>query len=154
METLSQLTTILTGLGVNSTLWIQLGLFLVTFLLLNNLVFNRFQAALDQRHDKTVGGEDSTKLLLVEAQEIQSRYEKRAREVNEQIKSAYDAAMSEATRKQSELLESTRKEAAETIKKAREQITAQARDSKAKLQIELPVISGMIAAKLLGKETT
>src|SRR5688500_7736077 len=102
MDTLSQLSTILTCLGVNSTIWIQLGLLLLTFILLNNLVFKRFQSALDERHDKTVGGEDLTKQLLLETQEIQARYERRAREVNDQIRTAFDLAMSDAYKKQNE----------------------------------------------------
>lgn len=152
MEALNQLSTILTGLGVNSTIWIQLGLFLFTFVLLNNLVFKSYQKALDERHHKTVGGEDLTKQLLSEAQEIQARYEKRAREVNVDIKSAYDLAMGEAYKKQSEILENTRKEAAEAIKQARAKIGAQVRDAQGQLQKEMPAISGLIASKLMGKD--
>jgi F0F1-type ATP synthase membrane subunit b/b' len=154
MEALNQLTTILTGLGVNSTMWIQLGLFLFTFVLLNNLVFKSYQKALNERHDKTIGGEDLTKQLLAEAHDIQARYEKRAREVNVNIKSAYDEAMGAAYKKQSEILESTRKEAAESIKQARTKITAQVRDAQVQLQKELPAISGLIATKLMGKEVS
>ena len=152
MEALNQLSAILTGLGVNSTVWIQLGLFLFTFVLLNNLVFKSYQRAFQERHDKTLGGEDLTKQLVLEAQEIQSRYEKRARQVNDQIKSAYDSAMGEAYKKQNEIMENTRKEAAEALKQARAKITTQVRDARGALHNDLPAISSLIVAKLMGKE--
>jgi F0F1-type ATP synthase membrane subunit b/b' len=154
VETLSQLATILTGLGVNSTFWIQLGLFLFTFLIVNNFVFKPYQKALQQRHEKTIGGEDVTKQLVLEAQEIQARYERRARQVNEQIKSAYDSALSLAYKKQSDILETTRKDAAEAMKQSRDKISTQVTEARTQLQKELPVISALIATKLMGKETT
>ncbi|MEQ1876540.1 MAG: ATP synthase F0 subunit B [Bdellovibrionia bacterium] len=154
MEALNQLNAILTGLGVNSTVWIQLGLFLFTFVLLNNVVFKSYQKAFQERHDKTLGGEDLTKQLVLEAQEIQSRYEKRARQVNEQIKTAYDAALGEAYKKQNDNMENTRKEAAEALKQARVKITSQVRDARGQLQADLPAISALVASKLMGKETT
>jgi F0F1-type ATP synthase membrane subunit b/b' len=153
MEAINQLSGILTGLGVNSTVWVQLGLFLFTFVLVNVVVFKPFQKALEERHHKTFGSEDITKQLVAEAQEIQGRYEKRARDVNVQIKTAYDSALSQAYKKQSEILEATRKESNDSIKRAREQIMVQVREARAQLERDLPVISALISSKLIGKET-
>jgi len=149
---MDQLLTILTGLGVNQTIWVQLALFLITFLVLNNVVFKRYQVALVERHQKTLGGEDLTKQLVLEAQDIQARYEKRARQVNEQIKSAYDTAVGAGYKKQNDILEATRKEAADTIKQARDKISEQVREARGQLQRELPAISSLISTRLTGKE--
>jgi F-type H+-transporting ATPase subunit b len=154
MNALSQLTAILTGLGVNQTIWIQLILFILTYLILANLVFKPYQSALNERHKKTLGGEDVTKKLIFETQELQARFERKARQVNEEIKSVYDLARAEAARRQTEILDAARKESSDLIQKTRENISGEIKRARETLHAEIPAISSMIATRLIGKEST
>jgi len=149
METIISL---LHALGIDQTIWAQLAFFLVTFAVLNWLVFKPYLRAFDQRAKNTFGSETAAKELLEETDKLQKLYEQTARRINDKIREVYDRAKTNAQESQNKILDLARDESTELIKRSRAQIRAEVQIAKTSLQPEVKTISHLISNKLIGKE--
>ena len=143
---------ILSSLGVNSTLWIQLACFLVSYVALSNLVLKPYLAALTEREKRTIGNEETAIRLIEEANNLYAQYEKKAREINSEMKSEYDVSRAKALKEAEALLHSAREEAATLLDSARSKITGEIQTARKSLSADVPAIGSAIASKLAGKE--
>lgn len=143
---------LLTALGINSTVWLQLASFLVSYLALSNLVFKPYLKAYRERERRTVGGEESAVRTVEEAQQLQLTYEQRAKHLNSEIRSVYEAHRSEATKQYEKQVEAARAEAAEALDSARQKISTEVQAARKSLSAEIPAVSRAIASRLSGKE--
>jgi len=143
---------LLSALGVNQTIWIQLACFLVSYLALTQLVFKPYMKAYHEREKRTVGNEESAVRIIEEAQELTANYEKKARDLNSQIKHLYDQKRSEAQRDYEVLVKGAREEASAAIESVREKISNEVQAARKKLSIEIPAVSEAIASRLVGKD--
>lgn len=143
---------ILKSLGVNSTLWIQLVCFLVSYLALHFLILKPYSAALRERENRTIGNQENAVRIIDEANELQADFEKKAKSINSEIKKAFDQSRSEATKEYDRLVESARGEAEAVLAEARTQISGEIKSAKTVLVSEVPNVSAAIASKLAGKE--
>ena len=87
---------ILSSLGVNSTIWLQLACFLISYVALTQLVLKPYLAAYNERQGRTVGNEEKAVRLLEETNEIQSTYADKVRAINSEMKAIYDASRTKA----------------------------------------------------------
>jgi F-type H+-transporting ATPase subunit b len=143
---------ILSALGVNWTIWIQLGCFVVAYLALSQLIFKPYLAALHERNQRTIGNEEYADRVIEETHQLQGRYEERAREINQQYKSIYDRSRVEATREHDQIVLRARQEAMKLIEQNRIAIEKEVRAAKDELSQQVPVVGLAIASKLVGKE--
>ncbi len=143
---------LLSALGVNETIWIQLGCFLVSYVALTQLVFKPYLKAYHERENRTIGGEETAVRIIEEAQELSGSYEKRAREMNSEIKHVYDRKRAEAAKDSEALLAEARKNSASLLEAAREKVKAEVEAARKKLSTEIPVVSSAIASRLAGKD--
>jgi F-type H+-transporting ATPase subunit b len=143
---------LLTALGVNQTIWIQLGCFLVSYLALTELVFKPYMKAYHEREKRTVGGEESAIRIVEEAQELTGHYEKRAREMNSEIKHVYDKKRSEALKDYEAMLAEARKTSSSLVEASRAKIKTEVEAARKKIAAEIPAVSGAIASRLAGKD--
>ena len=143
---------ILNSLGVNSTLWIQLVCFLVSYAALTQLVLKPYLAAMHEREKRTVGNEEAAGRILEEANTLFSQYETRARAINTEMKVQYDAARSAATKQAESIMTNARVEATQLLESARRKITTEVQGARTSLSNEIPAIGSAIATKLAGKD--
>jgi F0F1-type ATP synthase membrane subunit b/b' len=143
---------ILTSLGVDHTLWIQLACFIVSYLAISNLIIKPYMAALKERELRTLGGEENAVRLIEEANQLGVAYEQKARSINNEIKSFYDRSRTEAMAEQESLVQSARNDAGGTLETAREKITSEIQSARKTLAAEVPAVSAAMASKLAGKE--
>src|SRR3954469_9588798 len=99
---------LLRSLGVNSTFWIQVACFIISFSSLTFLVFIPYLRAHQEREARTVGSEESATRLIQEAHDLQQQYEQRAKVVNSQIKGAFDVQRQEAQKEYDRLVQNAR----------------------------------------------
>ncbi|MEI7973474.1 MAG: hypothetical protein WCH11_03810, partial [Bdellovibrio sp.] len=66
---------ILNQLGINSSVWIQFVLFVVTLFLLQKLVFEAFAQAAFAREEKTQGSQEKTEQIQGQIQALSRKYE-------------------------------------------------------------------------------
>lgn len=143
---------ILRTLGVNSTLWIQLGCFLVSYLALTQLVLKPYMAALREREKRTVGNEETAVRMIEETTELHAEYEKKARSISGEIKGFYDQSRSAAMKEYDRLVAAAQQEAAQELEKSRALISSAIQGARAQLISEVPAVSSAIASKMAGKE--
>jgi F0F1-type ATP synthase membrane subunit b/b' len=143
---------ILTALGVNSTLWIQLGCFLVAYVALTQLVFKPYMAAFHERITRTIGNEEYAQRILQEVADLQTQYEVRARELNDETKSIFDQTRVAAMRDYDKTISAARQETTDLLEKTRIQIAVNIREAQTAVMREAPDVGRVIASKLMGKE--
>ena len=143
---------LLTALGVNHTIWIQLGCFLVSYVALTELVFKPYMKAYHEREKRTVGGEEFAIRIIEEAQELTSHYERKAREINSEIKGLYDQKRSDAMKDYEKMLADARESSSGLIQEARKKIATEVEAARKKLAAEIPAVSSAIASRLAGKD--
>ncbi len=139
-------------LGIDSTVWFQLVSFLIAYLALSNLVFKPYLKAFHERERRTVGSEESAVRIVEEAQQLQMNYEQRAKHLNSEIRSVYEAHRAEATKQYEKQVEAARAESATALDSARQKISTEVQAARKALSAEIPAVSAAIAARLSGKD--
>lgn len=143
---------ILTALGVDKTLWIHLVCFFVSYLALSQLIFKPYLRAYEEREKRTVGNEEHAVRLVREAGDLQGQYEQKAKVVNAQIKSAFDASRVDAGKRYESLVLAAREEAQKLLESSRAQLAKEIQSARKALSAEIPAVSSAIASKLAGKD--
>jgi F-type H+-transporting ATPase subunit b len=143
---------ILTSLGINSTIWIQLVCFLISYVSFSQLVLKPYMAALNEREKRTVGNEEIAVRLVEEAADLHAEYEQKARSLSAEIKGFYDEHRNNALKESDRILAEAREEAGRVLTQSRGQIALQIDAARRALSAEVPAISAAMASKLAGKE--
>ncbi len=143
---------ILLALGVNTTIWFQLGCFLVAFLAVSQLIFKPYLAAHNERVRRTAGQEDSAERVLQEVTSLRTQYESKAREVNSTFRAIYDQSRTEAMREHDRLVTAAREMTSKYIDENRRQIAGEMDKARKELTKEAPAVGAAIAGRLIGKE--
>ena len=145
---------ILAQLKIDSTIWIQLGGFIVTYIILSELMFKPYYKAHNERVDRTIGDQDSAVRILQDSEDLYGQYETEARKLNVKHKEIYDLSRTEAVREFDRIVNSARSSAQRETVQLKERITKEVNSAKAELKSEIPKISSAIAVKLLGGESS
>jgi F0F1-type ATP synthase membrane subunit b/b' len=143
---------ILKSLGVDSTLWIHLACFLISYVALTQLILRPYMAAAKEREARTVGGEENAVRIIDEANNLHSEYEQKARSVNSEIKGFYDQSRSAAMKEYDRLVEAARNEANQLLTASRTEIAGEVQTARRTLSSDIPNVATAIASKLAGKE--
>lgn len=141
-----------TALGINSTLFMQIGVFLVTFIFLKYVLFDPYFAAFMERDRKTVGQVGEAEKYILETKALEERYVVEARKINEEYKAVYDKTRAEALKLYEEKVHAARERAKTDVESARAEISKHAEAARKEIQNELPQISELISSRLLGKD--
>ncbi len=143
---------ILRALGVDSTLFVHLVCFAISYFFLTTFVLKPYMAALRERENRTVGNEETAVRLIDEANHLQSQFEQKAKAINSEIKGHYDRSRSEAMAKYDQLVQGARTEANSILKNAQGEIQREISGARQALKGEIPAVTAAIASKLAGKE--
>ncbi len=77
------------SLGLNTTLFIQFGIFMVSFGILHYLLFKPYNNAAQERYDRTVGNEESAHQFDEEIELIERKYKERALQTNNEVQEVF-----------------------------------------------------------------
>jgi F-type H+-transporting ATPase subunit b len=149
---MAELTKILISLGINQTLWVQLGVFVVVFVIVNQFVFKPYFRAFLERQAQTTGSQDQAEQILTQTRELEALYQRKMRGLAADIKEVFDRARSEAASKQEKLNSEAREQAKNTIESGRRQIEIEYNKAREELLKETDGLSRDIAGKLISKE--
>jgi len=145
---------LLTSLGVNPTLVIQLGIFLFVFFILKYLLFGPYFRAFNQRNESTVGQTELAERYLQETKALEDEYAMKAQVANERYRTIYDQTRAEATKEYDRLVGEARAQAKTQVEGARQKIQKEVDGAQAQLTKEIPEVVKIINQKLLGKDLT
>jgi F-type H+-transporting ATPase subunit b len=135
------------------TIIYQAALFVALYFILKNLVFDRFLANLDARHDRTRGALEAATRLREEAARLQTDYEGQLAEMRRRAAAEREAIRRQAEEEERELVQSARQEAARALTEARVKIAAEAEATRTALAGETTRLSEEILANLLGRRS-
>lgn len=138
-------------LGLNTTYFYQLGLFLVSFVVLRATFFGPITRLIELRHKRTVADNaEAEKLEQQNAVKIQE-FKDRLSEVRQEIRAERDRAISEARKQDALLIAQAREEAKKLTQNAVAQAEA-ARDATLKnLGSEIDSLASSLTKKLLSE---
>lgn len=144
---------ILESIGLDQTLFIQFAIFFVTYIFINQLVFKPYNKAFEERTKKTVGNQGLAEQALEETKVLELEYEQKARMINSEFKTIYDASKAEALHEYDRLISEARENAKNVLTANRKKIANELEKAKLDLSKEVPLVSDAIVSKLLGKES-
>ncbi|MGE3759190.1 MAG: hypothetical protein AB7H97_15610, partial [Pseudobdellovibrionaceae bacterium] len=139
------------SLGINSTVFIQFAIFLVTFLFLKEFVFEAYNKALEQRTHRTKGGEELALDIQKETESLKTQFEIKAREINSEITKVFDKHRTESSKEVDKVVGSARAEANALIEASRERISKEVSTAKESMNNEVPKLAEAMTARLLGR---
>jgi F0F1-type ATP synthase membrane subunit b/b' len=143
---------LLTSLGVNSTLAVQFGLFLVTYFALKDILFRPYFEAYNERNERTVGKAEQAERFVAETRELEEKFAIRAREVNERYKLVYDRSRNEALKEYDRLVTEARQRAKEMTDGSRGKIQLEMQEARSHLGQEVTGVAQLINRQLIGKD--
>lgn len=142
---------ILQSIGINSTAGIQFVIFVIAIFFLNKFVFTSYAHAAEERLKRTKGGEDLALEFQKKAIELQSVYELKAREINDQIKSIVDEAKGAANKQYESTVSAARDQATTLTNENRSKVLAAFNQASVQLKEQTSTMAMAITNKLLGK---
>jgi F-type H+-transporting ATPase subunit b len=143
---------ILEQLEINQTLYTQLVIFAVLFVLLSTIYFKPFMKLFHLRHQKTVADREAAEKLMGQADSKFDEYKRRLAEERQAARQEYERALAEAKKEESVLLSQAREDAKKITQEAVESIARQREGLKAQLEIDVESMARSISEKLLSRK--
>ena len=134
------------------TIWVQLGLFLFALGFLSKVVFNPYLAAYNERQNQTTGNQDEAEQIAAKTRELETIYQRQARNLNTDIKSVFDKERLAAQKEHEKIVVEAKDKAKATLDKARTTIEGEYNRAREELLKESPTLGKSIASRLLSKE--
>ncbi len=144
----------LEALGVNATVLYQFGFFLITYIVLSNVLFKPYYKAFLTRGEKTVGNTESAEKMLAEARDLEAEYELKAREINTKVRGIYEQSRQQAMREQEKQMAEARLRAKQIIEDNKQKVQTEVARAQQEISKEVTSVSQAMATKLLGKDLT
>lgn len=136
-------------LGINTTSLIQFVIYSITLVFLSKVVFAPYSKALNERQNRTKGGEELALEFTGKAAELQSTYENKLRTLNSEIKEIIDSAKLVATKDYTTLVEAARGQAEQSVHANRTQIASSVQAASAELKSQTTAVAMAITHKLI-----
>ncbi len=143
---------LLRNLGVNSTVWIHLIIFVVAFAFIYLLMFKPYFVAYLKRLEMTEGNELRADSLNNETTELVLKYASLAKDLNSQTKSYYEMAQKEAQEIHAKTIEATALEVEQMLQSSRKKIVDEVESARRELKSNVSELSHAIELKLLGRD--
>jgi F-type H+-transporting ATPase subunit b len=129
----------------------QVILFLVLWLILNKLLFQPYLHLLDERERKTSGAQHDSTDLEFEGARLKAQYEESIAQAQAAGYAAKDAILQEARQQREKILNQARQEAALTLERTRSEVMAAMERERGLAAAEVAAVAGEMVAKVLGR---
>lgn len=155
MQLFAPLSTLLSGgspIDLDGTVFIQLVLFFVAFILLYALVFKPMMALFEAREEAIDGAQDEAKRLQAEVQSKQSEFDAEMSKVRSTATEERERLKAEGQKLETRLLEKVREETQKVMADAKERLDKEAGSARTQLNSATPALAREIASRVLGRE--
>ena len=149
---MDQVIKILTSLGIDSTFYLQFGIFFVAFISMKWIVFDPYLKAHNERLKRTVGGVEETESLLQATERKEEEYSQQAKRLNGQIREIFAHQNEKAKKEKEQIMAVAKKEADGLMKGARSDLQASVDQLRKEMETHIPSISQSIQKKFLGSQ--
>jgi len=141
---------ILLQLGVNSTIFIMIGLFIGTYLIVSFLAIRRVAATVVERSARTEGRDQEIYELRGSLTVLNEELETALKKARHEASEAFADLKMKAVEDNRNILQKAREQAAEQIKLARADVESRLAVETRKLREEIPEISRQILEQIAG----
>ncbi len=146
MEILSSM---LSQLGINESIFVMLGLFIGTFAVFHVLVLGKLSATLIERDQRTAGREDAVHHLAKELESTRGEIHASLQKARIEANTEFVAIKNKALEQQRGVVQLAREKATDEMQKTRKVVADQFTQEIKKLEQEVPMISKAILERLL-----
>ncbi|MFO1463024.1 MAG: ATP synthase F0 subunit B [bacterium] len=136
----------------NETLFVQIGVFLFTFIVLNFLVFRPVLRLMERRKSLTVGAEHEAEVLGEKTQKLIETHQGKMQEARNQGLALKEKSKKEGEAEANALSAQAHQELEATLEKTRSEIAQQSKEAQLKLRSLSRELSREMAEKLLGRK--
>lgn len=143
---------LLESLGVNSSIFAQLVIFLIAYVLLSRIAFKPYLEALNKRDANTVGGEETAEKLNQEVESLKKEFDEKAKEMSLAQMEIYNSAQAEAQKTYDSLVAQERKNSEDSIESMKTKVKKNIGEARGQMSSEVPKVSQEIIGKLIGKK--
>ena len=139
-------------IDLDGTIWIQLGLFGIAFLLFRPLIFRPMIALFEARENAIEGSKLEALRLQDEAAAESEEFDEEMRRLRLQAGEERDRLRAEGKRLERTLLDRVREETDKQLSDADERLSSEAAKLRSDIQVSVPALARQIASKLLDRE--
>lgn len=143
---------IIQQLGLDSTVFVQAGIFILVFLVLSQVYFKPFLKLFDLRHKRLIEDRNAAESLIKDADAKFEEYRKKLAEERAEARQAYEALVNESKREESAILNQARAEAKKITQEAAENANQQREKIKKQLDADVEGLARSIADQLLTRK--
>ena len=140
--------TIFRSLGVDQTVFIQFGIFMVLFLALKSIFFNRLQSVLELREGKTTKLESEANKKLNEAQELEKKYKTLIDKAYSEAQEQFNRQKNEAIREQTMTFKEVESEVNSKLESERKDFEKQLEKKKSEVMMNADGLAKSLVEKL------
>lgn len=155
MELTVALSVLLSGgsmIDLDGTLFVQVAIFFVAFLVLRGLVFQPVMALFDARDAAIGGARQAARDMEQEAEDARAKLEGELKSVRQAANTERETVRTDAQRLAREQTERAREDAESQLKGARAKLDQEGAQVRAQMNALVPTLASQIASKLLGRE--
>lgn len=138
-------------IDIDATAIVQLGIVLLTFLILRSLVFAPVLDSMSARSAKTDQARADAQALSARARELSDRYDADLLEARTRAAAAKLTLRSEGVRHKEQLQTEARAAMQKRLSEVRDHVAAETEGARREMQPQVEALSRAIAAKLLGR---
>lgn len=139
-------------IDLDGTVFVQLAMFFIAFVVLYALVFKPMVALLDARDHAIEGAKDEAKHLEAEVLSKQATFDAQLRSVQSSSGEDRERLRAEGQELERRLLETVRVETQQLQSDAKAKLDSEARIARAELASGRPELARIIASRVLGRE--
>ena len=139
-------------IDLDGTMLVQMGIFFVTMIFLQFLVFKPMVALFDARDEAIDGAKDDAKRLTAEADDAGTTFDDEMRKVRAASQDERERLRREGHNLENTLLSKVQAETQGQLAEAEKKAEQAAEKVRREMQAKLPIIAHQIASKLLNRE--
>ena len=140
---------ILAQLGIDSTAFVQFGIYVVSFFTFYYLIFKPYFEAFNKRVEHTFGSQENSEKIVEQTNELKVEFDRKTQSINESYKEIFDNQRTLAMNEHDRIIGEARDKAKSIIENTREKIKSEIDKTKTELQTHIPEVSNQVVEKLL-----
>ncbi|MEZ4460575.1 MAG: ATP synthase F0 subunit B [bacterium] len=137
------------AIDFDATLVIQMGLFLLLFMVLKPLLFTPFMKAMDERHQGLEGSREDADEFEARAERALNEYEKKMRDARREATEVRESLRTQGQAEYQDLIGEAREEISAKIETERQSVAAQREEALTQLQGRADDLANTIVGKML-----
>ena len=140
---------LISSLGINSTLFVMMGIFVGTYWVCYVLFLKRLSNFLIERDGRTQGRSESVDHLNEELQSLHAQIQSKRKTVQVEAEQLFTEIKTRALDEQTRLVKSAREKSQAEIKAAQDEVEAEFKTEMQKVKTEVPNLAKEILARLM-----